>query len=456
VGAVTSTVTAGAAGTTPTFEPDPGAVGTVTLYNAAGAPITSGSTTDAPLATYYKASGPKVGSFPFNLGNVTLYTPQDGVATGSWTTGEQITASQNYTTAQPGYPAGLTDPTSNVVIKGLATDETLATHITNFPSASSLNAGVYQIRVYTSTSAITYYTADIKVTGSSWSLVYPTVAVAEATSTALAASPAGTADTSTPVVLTATVTDTPTPATKPTGTVTFKDGATTLQAGVAVNASGVATYSVPQSTLSLGSHSFTAEYTPSGNFIASTSSAVAYSISLAKPGVIVGASAGAARVGAASTCNAGSWTYAGGFGYEWFLDAAVTPFASTQSSGILPAAYVGHKVTCVVTAFNPAGSTISTSAQVTVAAGAASKATTRAKIVGSLLVGKTLTAYRGVWTPAPTTYTYVWKRGATIVSKTASYKTKAIDKGKSLVLYVYAARTGYLTGVSASLPVKIK
>jgi hypothetical protein len=287
-------------------------------------------------------------------------------------------------------------------------------------------------------------------------LVYPTVAVAEATATALAASPAGTADTSTPVVLTATVTDTPTPATKPTGTVTFKDGATTLQAGVAVDASGVATYSVPQSTLSLGSHSFTAEYTPSGNFVASTSSAVAYSISLAKPGVIVGASAGTARVGAASTCNAGSWTYAGGFTYEWFLDAAVTPFASTQSSGILPAAYVGHKMTCVVTAFNPAGSTISTSAQVTVAAGAASKATTRAKIVGSLLVGKTLTAYRGVWTPAPTTYSYVWKRGATIISKTASYKTKAIDKGKSLVLYVYAARTGYLTGVSVSLPVKIK
>ena len=456
VGAVASTGTAGAAGTTPTYEPDPGAVGTVTLYNAAGQPITSGSTTDAPLATYYKASGPKVGSFQFNLGNVTLLTPQDGVATQSWTTPEQITASQNYTNLQATYPVGLNDPATNVVIKGSATDETLAQHITNFPSASSLNVGVYQIRVYTSTSATTYYTADVKVTGTSWSMVYPTVATPEATTTTLAASPAATADTSTPVVLTATVADTPTPATKPTGTVTFKDGVTTLKADVPVDASGQATYTVGKSTLSLGNHSFTAEYTPSGNFTASTSSAVAYSITLALPAALVGASAGAARVGVAASCNPGSWTYAGDFSYAWFLDAAVTPFATAQSSGVLPAAHVGHKVKCVVTAFNPAGSTVSTSAQVTVAAGAASVAKTRAKILGTLLVGKTLTAYRGVWSPAPTSYLYQWKRGATIVSKTAAYKTTKLDRGKTLVLYVFAVRAGYLTGVSASLPVKIK
>ncbi len=456
VGAVSSTVPAGAAGATPTFEPDPSAVGTVTLYDAAGQPITSGSTTDAPLATYYKASGPKVGSFAFNLGNVTLATPQDGVPTNAWTTAEQITASQNYTTAQAGYPAGLTDPTSNVVIKGLASDETLAAHIATFPSASTLNAGVYQIRVFTSSSAITYYSADIKVTGSIWTLVYPTVAVADATSTALAASPGATADTSTPVVLTATVSDSTTPATKPTGTVTFKDGATTLQAGAAVDASGIATYSIPQSTLGIGSHSFTAEYTPSGSFSGSTSSAVAYSVTLPKPGPIVGASAGAARVGAASSCSSGSWTYAGGFTFQWFLDAAVTPFASTQSSGILPAAYLGHKVKCVVTAFNPSGSTVSTSAQVAVAAGAASVAKVRAKILGTLAVGKTLIAYRGAWAPTPTSYSFVWKRGATIISRVAAYRTKAIDKGKTIVLIVYAVRAGHLTGVSASLPVKIK
>jgi hypothetical protein len=455
VGVVTSTVSAGAAGTTPTYEPDPGAVGTVTFYNAAGVAITSGSTTDQPLAAYYKASGPKVGSFAFNKGSMVLYTPQDGVATGSWTTGEQTTNNQDYTTLQATYPTGLTDPAGNVVIKGAATDQSLASHITNFPSASALNPGVYQIRIYTSASAITYYTADVKVTGSSWSMVYPTVATPDDTTTALSASPAGTADTSSPVVLTATVSDTTTPATKPAGTVAFKDGVTTLAAAVAVNATGVATYSIPPSTLAIGNHSFSAEYTPSGSFNGSTSSAVSYAVTLPKPGVIVGASAGAARVGVASTCNAGSWTYAGGFTYAWFLDAAVTPFATTASSGILPAAYYNHKVKCVVTAFNPSGSTASTAAQVTVAAGAASRATTRPKILGTLLVGKILSAYKGVWSPAPTSYSYVWKRGTLIVSRATTYKTTSLDKGKYLTLTVSAVRAGYLTGVASSLPVKI-
>ena len=52
---------AGAAGTTPSYYPDAGSIGTVTLYNAAGSQITSGSLSDSPLATYYKSSGPKTG-----------------------------------------------------------------------------------------------------------------------------------------------------------------------------------------------------------------------------------------------------------------------------------------------------------------------------------------------------------------------------------------------------------
>jgi hypothetical protein len=80
---------------------------------------------------------------------------------------------------------------------------------------------------------------------------------------------------------------------------------------------------------------------------------------------------------------------------------------------------------------------------------------THPKILGTHLVGRTLTAYRGVWAPTPTTYQYIWKRGSVIVSRVAAYRTTAKDKGKSLVLYVYAVRTGYLTGIAASLPVRI-
>src|SRR5262245_55446109 len=43
-------------GSTPPWEPDPGAVGTITLYDASGNVITSGSTNTAPFAAYAVAS----------------------------------------------------------------------------------------------------------------------------------------------------------------------------------------------------------------------------------------------------------------------------------------------------------------------------------------------------------------------------------------------------------------
>ena len=81
-----------------------------------------------------------------------LYTPQDGVATGSWTTGEQTTNNQDYTTLQATYPAGSDRPGEQRRHQGRGDRPVLASHITNFPSASALNPGVYQIRIYTSAS----------------------------------------------------------------------------------------------------------------------------------------------------------------------------------------------------------------------------------------------------------------------------------------------------------------
>ena len=57
----------------------------------------------------------------------------------------------------------------------------------------------------------------------------------------------------------------------PTGSVVFLDGTTTL-ATVVLNGAGVATYT--SSTLAIGTHSFTAQYAATGNFGASTSSAM--------------------------------------------------------------------------------------------------------------------------------------------------------------------------------------
>src|SRR5579863_9992825 len=75
-----------------------------------------------------------------------------------------------------------------------------------------------------------------------------------------------------PVTLTATVTSN---AGTPTGTVTFKDGSTTLGTGT-VGSGRQATFTT--STLSVGSHSITAVYGGDNNFSGSTSSALAQAV----------------------------------------------------------------------------------------------------------------------------------------------------------------------------------
>ncbi|REK90923.1 DUF3494 domain-containing protein [Streptomyces inhibens] len=95
--------------------------------------------------------------------------------------------------------------------------------------------------------------------------VPPPVPVTVPTSTLLTSAP-DPSSFGTPKLLTATVTSA---SGVPTGTVSFFDGVTSLGAPQAVNGVGVATLSV--STLSVGSHSLTAVYNPTGNFLTSTS-----------------------------------------------------------------------------------------------------------------------------------------------------------------------------------------
>src|SRR5439155_853315 len=77
------------------------------------------------------------------------------------------------------------------------------------------------------------------------------------------------------VTFTATVTATPPGTGTPTGTVAFKDGATTL-ATVALDGAGQATFTT--SSLSAAAHSMTAVYNGDGNFITSTSSVVTQTV----------------------------------------------------------------------------------------------------------------------------------------------------------------------------------
>ncbi|MCU1394433.1 MAG: hypothetical protein JWM34_2861 [Ilumatobacteraceae bacterium] len=175
--ALAAVITASAGGTAsadtppPPFEPDPGSIGGLVFYNAAGQVITSGSTTDAPFAAYVQATGPgRAGDTKATLFG---YLPKNGVATGSWA-GEAMTASTAFPNA--GAPAPVST-TSTPVVSVVASDETLAGLAGDFPNnASDAYQGLYQLRLKTSgpnqTANGRYSEADILITGTTWTVAY--------------------------------------------------------------------------------------------------------------------------------------------------------------------------------------------------------------------------------------------------------------------------------------------
>jgi Bacterial Ig-like domain (group 3) len=294
--------------------------------------------------------------------------------------------------------------------------------------------------------------------------VTPQVPVVKAdTSTTLAV--AATSGWGQQLALSATVSNTTNPSgAKPTGTVAFTEGSTVL-ATANVNANGVAatTYGL----LGLGAHTLTAVYTPGATdaFKASTSAGASVTISLAAPTLLSPASlSGTVKVGARVVCLPGVWSGATQYTYEFLKNGVVAQTSTTDSDVVLAAADAGKTLSCRVTGSNPIGDGgPSTTAATKVALGSAAVAAKAPRITfsGSAAnVGETLKAFKGVWSPAATyTYTYVWKRGTTVVKQGATattYKATAKDKGKKLTLTVQVKRTGYATAVKTSAAVTVK
>lgn len=255
----------------PPYEPDTvNQLGTLAFYDAAGSQISSGSTTADPFYTYAVASSDD----PIAANTkATLYgcLPKNGVAPGGWTC-EQLSGSTTFPVTGAGVPAGISGlGTHRPVNTGAAGDTTLNQLAQDLPNtATDAYQGLYQLRLKTPGNS-QFWAADVQLTGSTWSQVYPTVTAPASTSTSLAASPSGSASSGQNVTLTATVS----PAAA--GTVQFKDGGTALGSPVAVS-SGTASFST--TSLAQGSHSFTAEFTPTDStaYSSSASTAVGYSV----------------------------------------------------------------------------------------------------------------------------------------------------------------------------------
>ncbi len=151
-------------------------VGNLLFFNAAGQQITGGNLTDAPIAAYVQ------GTTTLRSGDtkatLKAYTPVNGQPVGAWT-GGLISATAS-TFPNSGAPSNLAS-SSLPLVTGTSSDNSLATYISSNPnndnSTTDGYGGVYVLRLVTSgpglSATTTYDAADIQVTGSTWSVVYP-------------------------------------------------------------------------------------------------------------------------------------------------------------------------------------------------------------------------------------------------------------------------------------------
>ncbi|WP_197034863.1 Ig-like domain repeat protein [Herbaspirillum sp. RV1423] len=153
-------------------------------------------------------------------------------------------------------------------------------------ATSSLAAGTHTITAV--------YGGDANYASITSSLL--TVTIAQATPAVMLSTSATSAAYGAAITLTANVSGTGSPS----GTVTFKDGGTTL--GTGVISGGAAILSV--STLTVGPHSITAVYGGDANYAAATSSAVSVAMTQVTPGIAVTVSSASVSVGSAVTISA--------------------------------------------------------------------------------------------------------------------------------------------------------
>jgi len=242
-----------ASAATPPWEPDPGSVGGLTFFNAAGQQITGGNLTDSPIAAYVE--GTATARSGDTVATLYGYLPKNGEAPAAWS-GDQLGGSTTFPNASA--PAPLNTATLPVET-GAPGDEDISTLETDFPNTDTSNdgyAGLYQLRLYTNaahkTQTTTYDSADILISGSTWTVDYP-APTAISTTTTVTTTQSSPQVFGTSVQLNATVS----PAAP--GTVQFSVGSTDIGGPVTLN-NGAA--STTTTTLPVGTDTINAVFTP--------------------------------------------------------------------------------------------------------------------------------------------------------------------------------------------------
>jgi hypothetical protein len=162
---------------------------------------------------------------------------------------------------------------------------------------------------------------------------------------------------------------------------------------------------------------------------------------------------GTLRVGRVLTANAGTWSPAASFSYQWKANGvAIT--GATGRTYTLKAADRTKRLTVTVTGRRSGFITVSRTSAATSAVGYGlfSSAPTP-KISGTAQVGSTLKVTPGTWSPAAT-LSYRWKANGVVITGATgtSYVVKSTDYGKTITVTVTARRSGFTTTSRTSAP----
>lgn len=262
-------------------DPDKTAVA-LTLYDASGGTVTSGSTT-TPLAAFVGAAGSVRAGDEF----ATLYVhlPQSDTAPGAWP-GVQVTGTDRYAGAgSVTAPAGVS---GKPYVRTTAAGYSLSDVGAALPTSGGALAGIYELRLRTSSATVgisdQYATAYVKVTGSTWTLTdAPPLGGESAVATTVTATWPATLGYGAAAVVKTTVAPA-SGSTTPSGTVRLVSGTTTL-ATATLSAAGTATLTTSRTALLPGSRTLKVVYAgASGTFTGSESAARTLKVAKAKPG----------------------------------------------------------------------------------------------------------------------------------------------------------------------------
>jgi hypothetical protein len=247
----------------------------------------------------------------------------------------------------------------------------------------------------------------------------------------------------------------------PTGTVTFKNGSTTL--GTGTLASGVATFST--ATLSVGSHSITAAYAATTNFGSSTSSALTQTVKADTTATALFADPDPSTFGQSVTFAAVVASIAGGIptGTVTFKDGSTTLGAGALSGAPSVASFRtatlsggSHAITAVYDGTADFAKSVSSTLTQTVNAAKTATALTAAPYPSTF--GKSVTFTATVTSSGGTPAgTVTFQDGTTtlgggaLASGVATFSTSALSAGAHTITAAYGGASNFAQSTSPAL-----